>query len=507
MNSYKLNMRRGTEQDYRASDNIWNTSGLTADSMRPRRTVTAVDGSTKLAITPNDFQKTLSLSRQLFARVTEVSGALLQKNNYVIGDSWEPRFDGADQDWGREAEDYLERWFKVCNLRGEPFDWTTSLYVDSLAIDRDGDAAMILAVVDGEPRLQFVAAHQIGSRSIAITNRDGTSTVNSGKFVGAKIYNGAIFGKNQNVIGYNILGETSTDDQQIGVESCQLLYEPEWSDQGRGIPRLASSIMNWMDYEDIHHFLKKQVKLDSSQGILHYNETGEAATESDFILGRDSASVNQDVKVEQLQGSEIMYFKASGGGKIEPFRSDRPSPNVDAFTMRLVRGCLQSMGWFFEIYDPSKVGGSSTRLIQDMARSSIRSKQRLVQRRAMRAVAHALGVAMSNGSLRQNDSADWLRWSFTLPSRITVDAHYDDETSMNRIKLGAGTYAEFFGEKGKWWEDEVRQRIKEQAFFIAECARQGVDVDQVQLLTPNGMPKDVGDVAPVVDPALSTNGL
>ena len=167
MNSYKLNMRRGTEQDYRASDNIWNTSGLTADSMRPRRTVTAVDGSTKLAITPNDFQKTLSLSRQLFARVTEVSGALLQKNNYVIGDSWEPRFDGADQEWGREAEDYLERWFKVCNLRGEPFDWTTSLYVDSLAIDRDGDAAMILAVVDGEPRLQFVAAHQIGSRSIA----------------------------------------------------------------------------------------------------------------------------------------------------------------------------------------------------------------------------------------------------------------------------------------------------------------------------------------------------
>ncbi len=417
--------------------------------------------------------------------MTEVSGALQQKNNYVIGDSWEPRFDGQNREWGKEAEAYLDQWFQGCNLRGEPFDWKTSLYVDALSIDRDGDSAMILAVVDGEAKIQFVGANQIAQRGGCSVGKDGFGLVNIGRFAGLRIYNGVIFGKFGNVVGYNILGDRPEDDRQLGVESCQLLYEPEWSDQGRGIPKMATSLLSWMDYEDIHHFLKKQVKMDSAQGLLHYNESGEAQTESDFILGRGEQT-NSDVKVEQIFGNEILYFKADTGSKLEPFRSDRPSPNVDAFTMRLVRGCLQSMGWFFELYDPSKIGGASTRLIQDMARSSIRSKQRLVQKRAKRAVAHALGHAMASGLIPKNDSADWLNWSFTLPSRITVDAHYDDETSMNRIKLGAGTYEEFFGEKGKWWEDEVRQRVREQSFFEKECAAQGVSLEKVQLLTPNG---------------------
>lgn len=485
--SYKLNLRRGIEQNYEASDSIWSNSSTVADSLRPRQTTSAINGGTKLAITSWDWQRTLSLSRQLFARVTEVSGALQQKNLYVIGDSWEPRFDGVDQEWGRQAEDYLAGWFASCNLRGEPFDWTTSLYVDSLAIDRDGDAAMITTVVDGQAKLQFVAAHQIGQRTSGSTDSIGLSVVSVGRFAGKKIYNGVIFGDFGEVIGYNILGDLSKNDRQLGIESCQLLYEPEWSDQGRGVPRLASSILNWMDYEDIHHFLKKQVKMDSAQGIIHYNESGEAATESDFITGRTSTAAPQDVKVESIYGNEILYFKASGGGKVEAIRSDRPSPNVDAFTMRLVRGCLQSMGWFFELYDPSKIGGASTRLIQDMARSSIRAKQRLVHKRAMRAVNHALSHAMAAGVLPQNPSSDWLKWSFTLPSRITVDAHYDDESMMSRIKLGAGTYSEMYGEKGKWWEDEVRQRVKEQAFFAAECLRQNVKLQDVQLLTPNGM--------------------
>ncbi len=486
--AYKVNIRRGFDQHYQASDAIWQHSQSFSDSLRPRPTpsTSSGGGATKLAITNSDWSRTLFLSRQLFARVTEVAGAIQQKNHYVIGNSWEPRFDGENREWGKIAEDYLDDWFQSCNLRGEPFDWKTSLYVDSLSIDRDGDSAMISTVIDGEAKLQFISAHQIACRSSRnTTDKAGFSLVNIGRFAGLRIYNGVIFGKFGDVIGYNVLGDCPDDDRQVGIESCQLLYEPEWSDQGRGIPKMATSLLSWMDYEDIHHFLKKQVKMDSAQGLLHYNESGEAQTESDFILGRGEQT-NSDVKVEQIFGNEILYFKAGTGSKLEPFRSDRPSPNVDAFTMRLVRGCLQSMGWFFELYDPSKIGGASTRLIQDMARSSIRSKQRLVQKRAKRAVAHALSHAMTTGRIPKNDSADWLSWSFTLPSRITVDAHYDDETSMNRIKLGAGTYEEFFGEKGKWWEDEVRQRVREQSFFESECQRQKVNINKVQILTPNG---------------------
>ena len=487
--TYTINDKRGSNHNIQASDSIWNHRDSLNDGMRLRITVPVEQASTRQAITRYDWQKTLSLSRQLFARVNEVSGALQQKNLYAIGDSWEPRFDGADQAWGNLAEEWLFNWFQVCNVRGEPFDFLTSLYVDSLAIDRDGDAAMITVVKDGEPKLQFISAHQIGVRNGGnCVDSTGYGTVQGGTYDGLRIYNGVIFGNKGNVVAYNIMGTVASEDMQVPLASCQLLYEPEWSDQGRGIPKLAASQLHWMDYEDIHTFLKKQVKQDSAQGILHYNESGEAPTEADFITGKSSGDVNQDVKIEHLEGNEIMYFKAQGGGKIEPFKSERPSPNVDAFTMRLVRGCLQSMGWFFEIYDPSRLGGSSTRLIQDMARSSIRSKQRTIHKRALRAVSHGLAWAMENGDIPRNDNKDWLKWSFTLPAKLTVDARYDDQTAMDRIKMSAGTYSDLFGEKGRWWEDEVNQRIKEQVYIQNACAVAGVALERVQMLTPNGTP-------------------
>lgn len=462
--------------------------------MRLRGTVPPEYAGTKAAVTRWDWAESLSLSRKLFARVGEISGAIQQKAVYAIGDSWIPRFLGADQDWGRIAEDYLEPWMEVANIRGEPFDFTTSLFVDSIAIDRDGDEAM-LTVKDGrEPRIQFVPAHAIGFRQATGQDINGYGKVppikaSGNRFAGYPCYNGVIFDKRGRVVGYGILGETAEDDRIFGVEACQLQYEPQWSDQGRGIPAAATGLLAWMDYEDIHHFLKRQVKMDSAQGLLHYNEEGAAEDSQDFIEGKDSGATNEDVKIEVKEGNEILYFKAMGGGKLEPFKSDRPHPNVDNYTMRILRGCLQSMGWFYELYDPSQVGGASTRLIQDQARASIRRRQRTMRKRFIRAIVHALSVAMDNGDIPRNDAPDWMRWEPTLPGKLTVDARYDDKTKMERIKMGAGTYSTLYGDEGNWWEDEIRQRIKEQKFIQKECEDAGVDIEKVQMLTPNGNPQ------------------
>jgi hypothetical protein len=59
---------------------------------------------------------------------------------------------------------------------------------------------------------------------------------------------------------------------------------------------------------------------------------------------------------------------------------------------------------------------------------------------------------------------------------------------MDRIKMSAGTYSDLFGEKGRWWQDEVNQRIKEQLYIQNACAEAGVALERVQMLTPNGTP-------------------
>lgn len=472
-----------------ANDDIWNHSAQRSDGMRVRITVPAEYAGTKKAISKWDWQQSLSISRQLYSRVGEIAGAFRQKAAYVIGDSWCPQFQGKNQDWGRVAEAWLESWFEVANIRGEPFDFVTSLFVDCIHIDRDGDQAM-LTVVDGdEPRVQFAPAHRIGFRSNTGQDILGMGTVPDGKFKGASCYNGAVFDRNSKLIGYGILGDKQADDQQIGVEACQVLYDPDWADQGRGIPSVArASILQTMNYEDILYFIQRQVKQDSSQGLLHYNEEGAVEDTEDFIQGKDSGLSNEDVKIEQKEGNEILYFKALGGGKLEPFRTDRPHPNVDSHNMRLLRGILLASGWFYELYDPREVGGASTRLIQDQARATVNHRQRLAFKRWKRAIAHGLSWAMKNGAIPRNEENDWLDFWPTLPAKITVDARYDDKTKLERIRAGGGTYAALFGDEGKNWLKEFRQRVTEQKELQAICDEMGVSIDKVQLMTPNGNP-------------------
>jgi hypothetical protein len=476
----------------RADDSIWNHSEQRSDGRRIRCTVPPEFAGVKRAITRYDWAQSLDLSRKLTARVGELAGAIRQKNTYAIGDAWCPKFHGKNQDYGNVAAEWLEYWFEVANVRGEPFDFITSLFVDAVGIDRDGDSAMLSVSENGEPRVQFIPAHRIAFRNSVGQDISGIGIVPDGRFKGAKCYNGVIFANNGKVIGYNILGEKKEDDRQFSTAECQLLYEPEWHDMGRGVPAMATSLLTWMDYEDIVHFIKRQVKQDSAQGILHYNEDGSAPSPSgaDWMKSKDTGAANQDVLIEQLEGNEMMYIKALGGGKIEPYRSDRPHPNTDAHNMRLLRGCFLSMGWFYELYDPSAVGGASTRLIQDGARASVNRRQRTVWKRFKRAIAHALSMAMDNGDIPRNDDADWMAWDATMPAKLTVDARYDDKTKMEKIRMCAGTYSEIYGDDGKGWKEFIRQRITEQAFIESECKTQGVDVDKVQLLTPNGPPAE-----------------
>jgi len=487
--SYSFNDRRNghARTAEQASDSLFPHSQLQSDGMRLRVTVPCDQSGTKQAISKYDWQRSLSLSRQLYARLGEVSGAINQKSLYTIGDAWSPLYCGQDEAWGEAATEWLEQWFGVCDIRGEPYDFYTDLFIDSVAMDRCGDAAMVCVKVSGEPRLQFLPAHRISSRFEWSLDSSGFSVVADGQYKGARSYNGVIFDRNGKVIAYNILGEdlTKFTDRQIPTQSCQLLYEPHWADQGRGIPRLATCLLPWMDYEDIQYFLKRQVKQDSAQGIMHYNEDGAAETGRDFIQQKDIGLVNNDVKVEQLEGNEIMYFKALGGGKLEAFRSDRPHPNVDAHMVRVMRGCYLAMGWFYELTDPSAMGGANTRLIQDMARFSVLSRQTTSYKRAIRAVMFGLSCAMDLGDIPRNDT-DWHKWDFNLPPRLTVDQRYDEKTAMEQIKMAAGTYADFFGGRGGFWKQKFKQRIAEQKFIEEECEAQGVDVNKVQILTPNG---------------------
>jgi len=443
-------------------------------------------------LTGAEWSDLLRYSRELYAQLGNLGGAIRSKNTYAIGDSWKPQFIGQDQGWGEEAEAWLrDQFYHVADTRGPQFDFVTSLFVDALAMDIDGDSLCVFTETpNGFPRLAFYAASRIGSRN-------HEDEVKSGRFKGARLENGVIIGKRGAVLGYRILGATEDDDLDVGVRDCQLLFEPEWQHQNRGIPRVGQTLLDWFDVQDIDTFLKRGVKLESSIGILHFTESGEAPDASSYIAEDSGAAgtETEDIHTEYRNGGEIFYARANSGEKIESFKGDRPHPNTEAFIQRLERRGLYAVGWPYELIDPSKVGGASVRAIQNQARTAIRSRQKTIRKRAMRCIQYAVAKAMQTGRLPQNN-ADWWRWDFETPALLTVDEGHDHKADVENVRSGFMTEAEFTSKRGKWWEDVRQGRKREVERILSDAAelaaRYGITtgeaVDLLYQRSPNPMP-------------------
>ena len=433
-------------------------------------------------------------SRELYAQLGNLGGAIRTKNTYAVGDSWKPQFLGTDKAWGQEAEAFLRnQFYPLADMRGQQFDFTTSLMIDAIAMDIDGDSLCVFTkTANNFPKLAFYSASRIGSRF-------GETEVKGGKFNGAKIENGVITsarGRRQ-VLGYRILGVTEDEDFDVAVRDCQLLFEPEWQQQERGIPRVGQTLLDWFDVQDIDTFLKRGVKLESSIGLIHYTESGEAETSSSFIA-EDTGAANtetEDIHIEYRDGGEMFYAKANSGEKLESFKGDRPHPNTEAFIARLERRGLYAVGWPYELIDPSKVGGASVRAIQNQARTSIRARQKTIRKRALRCVQYAIAVAMKHGRISRTTDA-WWRWDFETPALLTVDEGHDHKADVENVRAGFMTESEFTAKRGKWWED-VRQGRKREVEQILADARElateykitmGSAVDLLYQRSPNPVP-------------------
>lgn len=433
---------------------LYNTPRNTGetDYYRPRR----YQGGRGDVITEGDWRELLDYSRQLFAQLGNLGGAIVQKNLYAVGDAWKPQFYGSDRAWGERVEEWLtEQFYPMADVRGPAFDFVTNLFLDGLAMDVDGDSLMVFTESErGFPQVKYYPAHRIGGAQCS-------GEVKDGPYKGAMMRNGVIFNRDGRAIAYRIKGEEGGKDTDISAFNAQFLFEPEWQHQGRGIPRVGRTLLDWFDVQDIDVFLKRGVKLDASQGLLHYTETGTADTaETAISANDDTGSTDTDLRIQRREGGEILYMKAGAGEKLESFSSDRPHPNTEAFIARLERRGLLAVGWFYELIDPSKIGGASVRLIQDQARTSVRARQKTIRKRARRSVIYAVAKAMKNKLVPENDG-DWWKWNFETPAQITVDAGYDRQADVEDLKLGNTSRAAVVAKYGGWWEDVDAQRDRE----------------------------------------------
>lgn len=483
---------------------------------------------TKSNVSEYDRWELVNYSRQLYAQVDVLGTAVDQKNSWAFGDAWDPHYLGTNTKWGEEATEFLKyQFYPMCNLRGPIYDLKRSMTLSGRAWDIDGDDAMVLTQSEnGFPMIAFFPSTRVGMQaSGARGNMDNSkpgqgpnSTVSGGPFDGAKIFDGVILDRNDRMIGLRIISADG-NVQDISAYNADLAYEPTWCDQGRGIPRIATSLLKWMNLQDIDEFLQRGMKRAASIGLKFKNEGGEAGLGNEVItaetdpdaatgLGTNEtlATGGEQPKVyyEELEGGEMYYLDSSTGEEIEPLNYQNPHPNSEAFVERLQRGSISSVGWLYELLNLSSTGRAPSRLACDIANQSVWERQSSGYRRWKRIIGYAVAKAMKSGYLsRNNDGGDPYKWEPGYPKHLSVDAGNDEQADRENLKMGTTSKLILAQKKGYHWTEINRQRKQEVLDLIAtarEISTKNSEVpferamELLEQRTPNGTPPGKGDM-------------
>jgi capsid protein len=441
------------------------TSQTTGRPYLPTRTE-----SINRSVNLQDWRTLLSLSRRLWANNGIVKGATAQKAMHSVGRAWNPVFRGADQEWGKVASEWLLLWYGTSNVRGDVFDFKTSLYLQSIAIDRDGDQGVLLtASEDGMwPMLQTIPAHRIGQRSSTET------TVENGPYKGLKISHGVITNRVGRAVAYRVLADEEGDDKDVSARDLILAFDPEWADQLRGLPLFSHALNDLRDADQSQYWEQLNQMASSSRTLIETNESGQAdVNDPAVILNRGENSV--DTSIERLEGGTITYFKAGTGSKLEQFVNMRPGADWDQFQDRLARKALLGVGWPYSLcWKPDGQNGTQERAEIEKARTTILDRQELLKPVAQRIIGYAISKAIKSGILPEYKGSDlggFLKWDFTLPPKFSIDLGRDSAARREDYKLGFKNLSEVIAEQGQVLDQHMDARERETVDVINRAKR------------------------------------
>lgn len=473
--------------------------GARVDDTTERRPYSVADIERLLNIWT--WKELLIGGRHLFQNFPVITGAVKEKSSFVIGDGWVPVFTGEDEGWGNEAAEMMMDWMKVCDLRGQPYNFWYSLWIGSTAIDHDGDFVILHTLDDaGNPRLLFIEAHHIGQRFVG--NR-----VPDGDYAGAKISNGVIFDKyGITPIAYRYMNDFWTNEVDIPAEYIAHVYEPVWFSQGRGIPSLSHSMSDWDSVKQIRDSEKLNVAAGSRINILDYDAAGRMDTGADYVKKGSDGRGGFRYK-ETITKGEIRHIQAGTGRKIESFVANRPGTNTMAFIEHMMKGGFMGMEWPMEFaYNLKGLTGPGMRALTGKVQKTVNRRQNVLKPHALRAYLYGLSVKMNkNKEIKFNK--DWMKWDFLMPAEVSIDGGRDAAADLKEYEAGLSNGQIYCGRGGLKWRKVYEQRAIEAAFKKELAAKYKIDPSELGLVAapPKGMDapgeNPPGDGAPPPDDA------
>lgn len=425
-----------------------------------------------------DWQNTLSNARWLYANSGIVAGALREMATYAF--PLTPKYAGADQEFGRRAEEWLYEWDKVSSTRGLNFNRQTASRLRLIARKVDGDIGVILtrAKDTNFPQVQHVRAHRIADGDAA------NGVAKGGRFDGRPIKSGVIHNDQGTPIAFRILtGQNMEADQYVDVPAGDmfLVMSPEYFDQFRGLSALTPSIANFGEIKQLREWELYAHRLAASIALIENNEEGEATPGADYITestASDTTDTAASLRTETFEKGMVRYFKSGTGGKIESFNYNRPGKESQEFEQKIIAQALYGIGW-----DPNfamaikEPGGAWARTVIEKVRRTIQCDQEIEAHTLRRIHGYAVAKAIKSKVLPKPSDGDWFSWEYRPPARLTADNGNEARSNMEAYKLGLKTFDEISAADGKWWTEDRSQREREVRDLITRAKAISKDED------------------------------
>jgi len=385
----------------------------------------------------------LKLARHMYRNVGLVKGAVDSVAQYSIGSGLRPQYRGEDQEFGKLAESYWRDVIAPCPEITGRMSWADLLMALSRSIDIDGDV-FVMMTKDG--MLQVVEGHRV------CEGADYATT------------DGVFLGKFGEPTGY--LVELDNEYRRIDCDNVIHLMEIERPDQVRGASALARALNHLRDLKLITEFEKDALKVQSSIAAVITSENGDPLANSGGFFGKiEARDATNDVAREEITSSANIP-RLLPGEKIENLAPTRPGSSFEPFAKYLIRDIALGLNLPPEfVYDPAAVGGAGMRFIVAKAQRRFEQRQRLlIDRFCQRAWRFFIARAIAKGDLPAAKDYDRISWQ--TPKSLTVDAGREAMQAREDYKAGLSTLADYFGELGLDWQEQVDQR-KAEEFYVS----------------------------------------
>lgn len=284
----------------------------------------------------------------------------------------------------------------------------------------------------------------------------------------------------------------------------------------RGLSILAAAVVDMVDVVETRGFTKKRLKEHANIGTV-------VETDAPAIFpgggGFGAPIVQTTVPLPGNKTETVSWAVMSGGGqipnlapgqKIKVVADDRPTPNNMEFEKALLKNCVWAADLPFEaLCDLAGVSGPGMRFILAEIKRWVANQFHFKARwvRWYRAIYLAneikAGRLPDPAKFRPAGVANpnwWLRAEYIGQSDMTIDEGRKGNLALVNLESGLTTWADEWAEKGAYWKQRIRQRVKEYALARDECAKIGATVSEVFPKlggppAPTGAPGEIPPVA------------